>query len=138
MLKRAGIAVAVLFAVGSSAAQADEADEKAAVAAAEAWLAVVDKGEAAKSWDEAASIFKSSVSKEKWAQAIAAARAPLGKFTARTLTKKVFATKLPGAPDGKYVVIIYEATYANKKAVEQVTPTLDKDGKWRVSGYFVK
>lgn len=48
-------------------------------------------------------------------------------------------TSLPGAPDGKYVVIQYDTSFENKKAaVETVTPMLDKDGKWRVSGYYIK
>ncbi len=50
-----------------------------------------------------------------------------------------YRTELPGAPDGEYVVIQYEVSYENKKAgVETVTPILDKDGKWRVSGYFIR
>jgi hypothetical protein len=45
----------------------------------------------------------------------------------------------PGAPDGKYVVIRYETSFRNKKAAtETVTPMLDADGRWRVSGYFIK
>ena len=45
----------------------------------------------------------------------------------------------PGAPDGEYVVIQYEASFENKaSAVETITPMLDKDGQWRVSGYFMK
>jgi hypothetical protein len=43
------------------------------------------------------------------------------------------------APDGEYVVIQFEASFENKKsAIETVTPMLDKDGNWRVSGYYVK
>jgi hypothetical protein len=36
------------------------------------------------------------------------------------------------------VVIQYDTSFANKKsAVETVTPLLDSDGQWRVSGYFI-
>jgi len=38
-----------------------------------------------------------------------------------------------------YVVIEFTASFENKKsAIETVTPMMDKDGKWRVSGYYVK
>lgn len=48
-------------------------------------------------------------------------------------------TQLPGAPDGEYAVIQFETSFANKKsAIETVTPMKDPDGKWRVSGYFIK
>lgn len=47
--------------------------------------------------------------------------------------------KVPGAPDGKYVTIQYQTAFANKaEAVETITPMLDPDGVWRVSGYFVR
>jgi hypothetical protein len=47
--------------------------------------------------------------------------------------------KLQGAPDGKYVTIRYETVFENKaSAVETITPMLDPDGIWRVSGYFIR
>lgn len=51
-----------------------------------------------------------------------------------------YATKLPGAPDGEYVVIQYKASFANKEsAVETITPMKEADGTtWHVSGYFIK
>jgi hypothetical protein len=46
---------------------------------------------------------------------------------------------LPGAPEGEYVVIQYKTSFKNKaSAIETVTPALDKDGIWRVSGYYIK
>jgi ribosomal protein S17E len=40
---------------------------------------------------------------------------------------------------GEYVVIQFETSFENKKtAVETVTPMMDKDGIWRVSGYYIK
>jgi hypothetical protein len=52
---------------------------------------------------------------------------------------KNYKTSLPGAPDGEYVVIQFGTSFENKKtAIETVTPMLDKDGKWRVSGYYIK
>ena len=59
------------------------------------------------------------------------------------LSRKILSAKytktLPGAPDGEYVVIQYESSFEHKQsAVETITAMLDKDGKWRVSGYFIK
>ncbi|NOX96543.1 MAG: DUF4019 domain-containing protein, partial [Nitrospirae bacterium] len=68
-----------------------------------------------------------------------AIRKPLGKNISRELKSKRYRTSLPGAPDGKYVVIQFKSSFENKKsALETVTPMLDKDGKWRVSGYYIK
>jgi hypothetical protein len=66
-------------------------------------------------------------------------RAPLGAVRTRKLKSATYTKTLPGAPDGEYVVIQYDTSFENKKsAVETITPMLDKDGKWRVSGYFIK
>jgi hypothetical protein len=57
----------------------------------------------------------------------------------KTLSSKTYMTSLPGAPDGEYVVIKFETSFQNKKsAVETITPMREKDGKWRVSGYYIK
>jgi hypothetical protein len=66
-------------------------------------------------------------------------REPLGKVISRKLQSAQFTKSLPGAPDGQYVVIRYDTSFSNKQsAVETITPMLDKDGQWRVSGYFIK
>ena len=107
--------------------------------AAQAWLALTDSGKYAESWDEAAQLFKNSVTKEQWSGMVKAVRTPLGKVWSRKLKSAKYATTLPGAPDGEYVVIQYDTSFANKSsAVETITPMLDKDGKWRVSGYYIK
>ena len=46
---------------------------------------------------------------------------------------------MPGAPDGRYVVVQYDTVFENKaSAVETVTPMADPDGVWRVAGYFIR
>jgi hypothetical protein len=113
--------------------------EKHAVESAQAWLKLVDEGKYSESWDAAAKYFRDAVSKEDWNKAIRAARNPLGAVKSRELKSKEYRTSLPGAPDGEYVVIQYQTSFENKKsAVETITPMLDKDKKWHVSGYFIK
>jgi len=123
--------------VGAIAMAQDK--NEAAKKSAESWLAVVDKGDYAASYDEAASIFKLAITKEDWLQKVRAARGPLGMMISRKLKLMQYETTLPGAPDGEYVVIQYDTSFENKRsAVETITPTLDKDGQWRVSGYFIR
>ena len=117
----------------------DEMVEEKALEAALTWLDLVDEGEYAKSWENAVQYFKNTVTEQQWRQALSAVRRPLGKVVSRKLKSRQYATSLPGAPDGEYVVIQFEASFENKKAsVETITPMLDKDGKWRVSGYYIK
>lgn len=113
--------------------------EKAAVNASNAWLKLVDEGKYSKSWDEAAQYFKNAVSREQWKTSLESVRTPLGMALSRNLKSKNYTKTLPGAPDGEYVVIQYETSFQNKQhAIETVTPMMDKDGKWRVSGYYIK
>jgi hypothetical protein len=113
--------------------------EKAAIRSAKAWLALVDNVKYEESWDEAAGFFKGAVTEEQWQQSMKSVRKPLGKNISRKLQSKLYLTSLPGAPDGEYVVIKFDSSFENKKyTIETVTPMLDKDGKWRVSGYFMK
>lgn len=121
------------------AALADSGKERAAQAAALAWLALVDQGMYAESWTEAATIFKGAVTPESWLQSLKNFRQPLGKSTSRKLVSAKHTRSLPGAPDGEYVVIQYRTSFEKKQsAVETVTPMLDSDGKWRVAGYYIR
>jgi hypothetical protein len=66
-------------------------------------------------------------------------RKPLGKLISRSIKDATHTTSLPGAPDGEYVVIQFQTSFENKKsAIETITPMMDPDGVWRVSGYFIK
>jgi hypothetical protein len=134
----AGLVLMVL--ISSGVAPAGSAPkEDAAVAAAEMWLTKVDKGEYAESWKEAAAYFKKAIDQRRWIQSLQAVRKPLGKMVTRKVESATYKTSLPGAPDGEYVVIRFETSFENKKsAIETVTPKLEKDGKWRVSGYYIK
>ena len=115
------------------------AESKKARAAAEKWLSLLDDGKFAESWDESAEFFRKNVTKTKWASTTKDIRTPLGKVKSRVKQDADYRTSLPGAPDGEYVVIIFKTAYANKKdAIETVTPMKCKDGKWRVSGYYIK
>jgi len=113
--------------------------ESAAVDAAKSWLALVDDQQYAESWDETAGVFKGAVSRERWIEMAGGVRRPFGENVSRQLKSKRYRTTLPGAPDGEYVVIQFKSSFEKKKtAVETITPMLDEDGTWRVSGYYMK
>ena len=117
----------------------ESAKEKAAADVAAPWLVLVDSGQYGESWFQAASVFRNTLSKEQWTNAMRSARAPLGNIVSRQLKSASYATKLPNAPAGEYVVLQFETSFANAPGmIETVTPMLDKDGKWKVSGYFIK
>jgi serine/threonine protein kinase len=62
----------------------------AGLRAAEAWLALVDAGDYAQSWE--AAYFLRSVSREEWVRRLERVRRPLGNLLARTLTSTTVST----------------------------------------------
>lgn len=112
---------------------------KAAVEAAEAWLELVDTEQYGESWEKAAKYFQGAVSKKQWLSSMQSIRKPLGQKLSRSLKSKQYHTALPGAPDGEYIVIQFNTSFEQKRsAVETVTPMKEPDGKWRVSGYYIR
>ncbi len=128
-----------LFGISHQAVLASQDRERTAEAVAKAWLLLVDEGQYSESWNETATYFKGAVTMDSWMKSMQSFRQPLGKVKSRKLMSKKYTKTLPGAPDGEYVVIQYRSSFENKKsAMETITPMLDKDGKWKVSGYYIK
>lgn len=130
-----------LFLLGSFAfaKKASAPNEQEAISSAETWLKLVDEGKYGDSWKAAAAFFKSKVTDAQWEKSVSEARKPFGKLVSRKLKTKTFATTLPGAPKGQYEIIQFDAVFENNnEAVETVTPMMDKDNHWRVSGYYIR
>jgi hypothetical protein len=116
-----------------------DARVNAAQGAAAAWLALTDATRYGDSWRAASGVLQAAVSEEIWAHDLQTMRSPLGKVEARTLKSAVYQKTLQGAPDGEYVVVVYETGFAHRQsAVETVTAGLEKDGVWRVAGYVIR
>ncbi len=129
----------LIVAAGTVTGVRGQGNTVAQQAAAETWVALVDGAQYAASWETAAAFFRNAVPQQKWAEAAAVARGPLGSLTSRTLKSSTATKSLPGAPDGEYVVFQFNTTFEKKAAaVETVTVFHEPDGQWRVVGYFVR
>ena len=116
-----------------------DADRQEAVAAAESWLALLDRKDFEGSWQTAAGLFRSAVSAKLWEESVEKAYGNVGRPQSRALDTADYKTELPGAPDGEYFVLTYNTAFEKKQnGVETVVPMRDTDGKWHVSGYFVR
>ena len=112
--------------------------DKAAISSAEAWLNAIDAGRYSESWKGAAPFFQGAVTEKGWTKSMESFRKPLGSLISRKLKSARPMTELPGAPDGQYVVMQFNTSFANKKsAMETVTFMLEKDGQWRAAGYYI-
>lgn len=136
--KRSLVPLVLVLSLCGANALAGQSPEQSAQQAAESWLALTDTGKFAESWNQAGKIFRTAITKDQWVKTINAVRSPLGKILSRRLRRAEYTTTLPGDPDGQYVVIQYDTVFEKKQAaVETITPMLENDGKWRVSGYYI-
>jgi len=107
--------------------------------AARQWLGLVDAGEYAASWDEAAPYFQKAMEKDRWVKTMGAVREPLGVVKSRELAKLKERHALPRAPDGDYCLLLFDSSFAAKKtATELVTLQKTPDNRWRAVGYFIR
>jgi opacity protein-like surface antigen len=132
----------VLVLAASAARAADEPpkppDSQPAVAAMTTWLHVIDEGNYGKSWDDASKLFQGALGRERWIDTMNGGRKPLGDLVKRVLKSSTFRKALPGAPDGEYFVIQFNASYSGKAdAVETVT-AVHEGADWKAAGYFIK
>jgi hypothetical protein len=75
------VAVVAMLLGPSAGAQGDNS---AAQAAAESWVALIDQGQYAASWQNTAASFKGAVPQPQWEQAVGAARGPFGGLKSRS------------------------------------------------------
>jgi hypothetical protein len=134
------LAVAVMTGLCGLATLGAAADvDPAAQKSADEWLALVDTAKYDDSWSQAHSMFKEKVTKEQWVAGINDLVTRVGKIKSRKLKTATPTKTLPGAPEGDYTVFVYDSAYANLPAAADTLVTAkDKDGAWRVTGYFVQ
>jgi hypothetical protein len=107
---------------------------------AESIVAMIDNGQVGQVWDQASQAAKQSVSRDQFVKATKADRAKLGKMKWRKLAA-VTRSLLKGGklPAGYYVNVNFATRFDNQANPirELVSFHLDRDRKWRLSGYTV-
>lgn len=130
---RVGIALAVVALIGMLGCGSREEDE--AVASAREWLELLDAGDLVAAWERSSSTMRERIPREDFVKAVRRARAAIGKPVFRRLKSSQAARTLPGAPRGRYVVVLFESVFENTPhEVETVSQTYE-EGEWRVIGY---
>jgi hypothetical protein len=118
---------------------AQDSRESTVQQAARDWLAIVDRGDYKATWDAAGSKFRLAITPERWSEAIAAVRGPLGALAQRSVLKTTFTRSFPGVPDGDYALVVFRTAFEKKtEGDETVTLEHEPDGAWRVVGYFIR
>ncbi len=132
-------ACCLLLLAGAPAQASGPALAQPARRAALAWLGLVDGGQYARSWDQAARFFQGAVSRDTWGRTLRGVREPLGALRWRHLISAQQRSHLPGAPDGQYELLVFNTSFTRKKtAQERLTLVKEPRRGWRVVGYFIK
>jgi len=103
------------------------------------FLEMIDRGDYAGSYGLTSAYFQGIVNQKKWVELLTGGRRPLGPLISRHLIRSESKTSLPGAPDGLYQVFTMKSSFEDKKsATETVTLEKEKDGSFKVSGYYIR
>ena len=97
------------------------------------WLAIVDSGKYAESWEMAAASFQSTTSKEEWMARLEKVRRPLGKVISRQLRSVKHTTA------GKRQEVRFDTSFEGLlAAVETVTFAAQPNSEWKAIGYLIR
>ena len=103
------------------------------------WLAIVDRGDAEASHAKAGGRFREAMSVTTWARGLAKERGVRGALVQRTNVSTTFDPKVEGLPPGEFALLLFRTSFAQQPdAAETVTLEREKDGAWRVVGYFIR
>ncbi len=133
---RALAVLAVAPGLGMDAVHAQDAATSVVQAAARDWLGLADKGDAGATYDAAGAQFRKSMTRERWGEALASVRKPLGALQRRTMAATTFRTATAGVPPQDFALVRFRTEFAMKAdARETVTLEREPDDRWRVVGY---
>jgi hypothetical protein len=138
-----GLVQAPVFAIqgpGAGPSQGDphSADEIAAERQALGFLGYLDQGRYADSYAYTGMLLRTQVDREAFAAQIEKARTGTGALQGRELIDASYATTVPGAPEGQYVVLHYHANFASRQDTVETLTLAFANGYWRVDGYYIK
>jgi hypothetical protein len=129
------------LALAAPAAADEEADRNAAVVAAtrqaEQWLQAMDMHRYPDSWSNAASVMKQGRTEQDWEAEVSGPREALGRATMRELKRAEFSTRVRGAPQGEYVMVVYLTKFSNIPPVTETVVLTRENGQWLIGAYSV-
>jgi hypothetical protein len=103
------------------------------------WLALVDKLDAAASWNAAGARFREAMTPALWSETLRREREPRGQLVQRAVIATSFGNSSPELPDGgSYALVEFRSSFANQlDSREQVTLEVEPDYAWRIIGYVI-
>jgi tRNA A-37 threonylcarbamoyl transferase component Bud32 len=108
------------------------AQNLSAMSAVQDWLALMDNGEYARSWETAAPSFQAVMTKDEWIGRLQKVRYPLGKVISRQFRSSRFT--IPGT----WLEVKFDTSFDRlRAATETVTFAKQSGGEWQAIGYLI-
>jgi hypothetical protein len=135
--RRAALGLLVCALLGSPAVTAQDPRAAAVQRVAREWLALVDKLDAAASWNAAGARFQQGMTTAQWAEILRRDREARGAIVQRAVLATTFANSGPGLPaGGDYALVRLRSSFANlADGGEEVILEVGPGYVWRVIGY---
>jgi len=131
------LAAGIVF-VLPNAARGGELDTDPAVLAALSWLATVDAGHYAQSWEDAAESTRTAIPRQQWEDGLRKTRGTRGEVGSRKVKRANFQKDSFDDAQG-FVEIEFETRFGNRPPSLEVVRALPaRDGTWKVAGYTIK
>ena len=109
--------------------------EKAARAAAEEWLALIDAADYPGAYAREPARLRAATSEEQFVRSMEGRRQPFGHVLSRSFIGAAFTRKLIGAPDGHYESILFRTSFTHKSVAAERVILSYEFGEWRVADY---
>ena len=102
------------------------------------FLALVDGGKYAESWQASASLMQGKIAEKAWVEKLSEARDLSGGMVQRARKSASYSTEAQDSPEGEYIMLIYESDFQKAEDVSEYVTVMLEGDEWKVAGYFMQ
>jgi len=126
----------ILIPLYSQSPDDDKVDQALPVAVE--FLALIDGGKYAESWQSSASLMQEKVTQKDWIDKLDKARNLTGSLIQRIQKSASYSTVAKDSPEGEYIMLIYQTDFQAAKDVSEYVTVMRDGDSWKVAGYFMQ
>ena len=135
-MKKTSAAAALLLA---TTFLAQDLDSTPGLGASRSWLADLDAGRYADTWEDADPLLKGTMTRAQWETGLVRARGPLGPVIARKIRQASCTRGTQADPEAEICLVQYDTHFENRPlGDERLTVLKGRDGTWRVASYSLR
>lgn len=124
-----------LFLISCSSEKLSPPNKMEALAVAERWFRLMDKGFFKKVYNDSSYILKEKLTPQSWNRSFLYTKMRFGKKQKRVKTRDALLFNLRSFPPGAYTEIDYDSIYSKQGRTRERLILRWEEGKWRVCGY---